>query len=188
MNCSTLAIYFKIKAEWFNCSVKYSTSILWYFHRFPSLVFFSFFLGFPYKGFQTLGNWYIVFYEMEMWLWSSLLPFFQFYSVYLGWADQILKIYVNYAFTRLRGFSVLFSVRLLVIPNFAFALWTAIVYGQEKPHNRYAVPPMPDCNHSDTKKMLPKSLKAWLHLAYLSLCNLLWAKLKHGWDKMWQVS
>lgn len=74
----------------------------------------------------------------------------------------------------------MFSVHLLVIPNFAFALWTANEYGQEKPHNQYAVAPVPGCNHCDTKQMLPKSLKARLSLAYLCLCNLLWAKLKHS--------
>lgn len=60
---------------------------------------------------------------------------------FLRWMDQILKIQVNYVFTRLRRFSVLFSVHLLVVPNFAFDLWTATEYAQGKPHNQYVVAP-----------------------------------------------
>lgn len=73
-----------------------------------------FFCGFHIKVFRQQGNWYIVFHEMETWLWSSLLPFLQFYSYLLGMKGPDTEIQVNHVFRRLRRSSVLFSVHLLI--------------------------------------------------------------------------
>lgn len=176
MNYSALAIYFKIKAECFNCSVNYNFIILLSFCGIftLSISLYSsgfFFLCFPYQCFQALGNGYIVFCELEMWLWFIPITFFPtLLYLYGAVTEDMGELWIHKSKEMLYfGFCLFASNSQLCI-----CCVDATGYGEEKPHNQCVVAPMPGCNTVIQNKCFPSLW--WLYLAYLSLCKLLWTQ------------
>lgn len=157
MNYSTLAIYFKIKAEWFNCSINYST-FMWHFHPFHFLVFLRGFLP-VFSTSRFPGTWKLVY----CLLWNGDVAVIHPYYLFSNSALPCGAVTVDTGELCIhKSKEMLCFVLCLFASNSQLCIcWEdATEHGEEKPHNQYVVAPMPGWNTVIQNKCFPN---LWKH-------------------------